>query len=67
MVNVLKALDEHLVADREEALAEAESAMERYVAARSRIAELEAAIDLRKAMGGRVKGTVQPIKLEAAG
>jgi hypothetical protein len=58
-INVLKALDEHLVADLDVAREEAASALERYVAAHMRISELEAALGLRRAMGASLAGEIR--------
>jgi len=57
-MNVLKALDEHLVTDLDAARMDADAALERYVEAHRRISELQAALDLRKAMGAQVAGVV---------
>lgn len=66
-MNVTKALDEHLVADLEAAQDEADVALERYVDAMRRVSELQALIDLRRAMGGNVRPSETPsIKLEAS-
>jgi hypothetical protein len=61
MMNVLLALDQNGVADLEEVRAEAADALEKYVAARTRMAELEAAIDLRRAMGASVRDLKEPV------
>lgn len=67
-VNVILAVDGHVVDAIEEARQEADDALERYVDARKKIAELEAMRDLRMAMGGTVANTIkiEPLR-EASG
>lgn len=58
-MNVLKALDEHLVAELDAARQDADNALDRYVAAHARISELEAALGLRRAMGASLAGEIK--------
>ena len=54
-MNVLKALDEHVISDIDAAREEASVALSQYVDAMRRVAELESLAQLRKAMGGDLR------------
>jgi hypothetical protein len=66
--NLLLSLDDHLIGALTDVRLEAEDAMDRYVDAKRREAELSALLDIRKAMGAKVNGDYQviPLKQESA-
>lgn len=65
MVNVLAALDANAEADLKEAKEKAAMYLKKYVEQRTLIAELEAMIEVRKAMGAQMSEEILPIKREA--
>lgn len=65
-MNILLMNDHHVVEAIDSARQEADDAMERYVDARKRIAELEAVRDLRMAMGADVANVVKIERLREA-